>query len=112
MPLLPFGEYKPDVADYETTATQNIVNALPRGDGYGPFPSPSNFTAALPSACRGAFYAINADGSVTIFAGTANKLYMLSNTTYTWTDVSNGGGTYASVSPAYNWDFVQTGSLV
>jgi hypothetical protein len=66
----------------------------------------------LPSACRGAFYAINSDGSVTVFAGTANKLYMLSNTTYTWTDVSNGGTTYASVSPAYNWDFVQTGSLV
>jgi hypothetical protein len=39
MPLLPFGEYKPDVSDYEGQATKNVRNVLPRGDGYGPFPT-------------------------------------------------------------------------
>ena len=34
MPLLAYGEYRPDV---EGQATRNILNVIPRGDGYGPF---------------------------------------------------------------------------
>ena len=37
MPLITFGEYRPDVSDYEGQATRNIRNVIPRGDGYGPF---------------------------------------------------------------------------
>lgn len=88
MPLLPFGEYKPDVSDYEGQATKNIRNVLPRGDGYGPFPDFAALTQSLPSACRGAFYALNSDGSVTIFAGTINALYKANNTDYSWVPVS------------------------
>ena len=88
MPLLPFGEYKPDVSDYEGQATRNIRNVLPRGDGYGPFPDFAALTQSLPSACRGGFYALNSDGSVTIFAGTVNALYKANNTDYSWTPVS------------------------
>ena len=44
MALLAFGDFRPDVSDYEGQATRNIQNVIPRGDGYGPFPS---FTAAL-----------------------------------------------------------------
>jgi hypothetical protein len=87
MPMLPFGEYKPDVADYLGTATRNIQNVLPRGDGYGPFPDFATLTQALPSACRGAFYALNSDGSVTIFAGTVNALYRANNSDYSWIPV-------------------------
>ncbi len=32
MSLLPFGEYRPDVADYEGAHTKNLLNVLPRGD--------------------------------------------------------------------------------
>jgi hypothetical protein len=64
MPLLPFGEYKPDVSDYEGQATKNVRNVLPRGDGYGPFPDFAILTQALIAACRGAFYALKSDGSV------------------------------------------------
>ena len=39
MPLLATGDYRPDVSDYEGQATRNILNVIPRGDGYGPFPS-------------------------------------------------------------------------
>lgn len=88
MPLLPWGEFKPDVADYLGTATRNIRNVLPRGDGYGPFPDFAALTQSLPSACRGAFYALNSDGSVTIFAGTVNALYKANNTDYSWIPVS------------------------
>jgi hypothetical protein len=88
MPLLPFGEYRPDTSDYEGTATKNILNVVPRGDGYGPFRDFSTLSQALPATCRGAFYALKPDGSVAIFAGTSDRLYLASNTSYSWTPVS------------------------
>jgi hypothetical protein len=112
MPLLATGDYRPDVSDYEGQATQNVLNVIPRGDGYGPFPSFSAYTAALPSACRGAFYALKFDGTVITFAGTANKLYRLDNTNFTWIDVSLGGGTYGALTATAQWQFAQTGNLV
>lgn len=35
MPLLAAGEYRPDVSDYLGTASRNVLNVIPRGDGYG-----------------------------------------------------------------------------
>ncbi len=112
MPLLATGDYRPDVSDYEGQATRNILNVIPRGDGYGPFPSFSAYTSALPSACRGAFYALKSDGTVVTFAGTSTKLYRLNNTDFTWTDVSKGASTYSALSAAAQWQFAQTGNLV
>ncbi len=87
MPLVPFGDYRPDVSDYEGSTTKNIRNVLPRGDGYGPFPDFAVLSQSLPSACRGGFYALNSDGSVTVFAGTVNALYRANNTDYSWAPV-------------------------
>lgn len=112
MPLVPFGDYRPDVSDYEGQATRNIRNVIPRGDGYGPFPGLSTYTSALPSACRGAFYALKSDGTVVTFAGTSNKLYKLDNTDFSWTDVSIGGGAYGALSSNAQWQFAQTGNFV
>jgi hypothetical protein len=112
MPLLAYGDYRPDVSDYEGQATKNILNVIPRGDGYGPFPSFSAYTTALPSACRGAFYALKSDGTVVTFAGTSTKLYRLNNTDFTWADVSLGGGSYSALSSSAQWQFAQTGNLV
>jgi hypothetical protein len=88
MPLLAAGEYKPDVSDYLGSASRNVLNVIPRGDGYGPFPSFSAYTSALPAACRGAFYALKSDGTVITFAGTADRLYQLNNSDFTWKNVS------------------------
>jgi hypothetical protein len=112
MPLLAYGDYRPDVSDYEGQATKNILNVVPRGDGYGPFPSFSSYTSALPSACRGAFYALKSDGTVVTFAGTSTKLYRLNNTDFTWADVSSGGGSYSALTSTAQWQFAQTGNLV
>lgn len=87
MPLVQWGEYRPDVADYLGTANRSLLNVLPQGDGYGPFQEFAQFSGALPAACRGAFYALRADGSVAVFAGTSDRLYLLNNTTLTWTPV-------------------------
>lgn len=112
MPLLPYSEYKPDVSDYQGTATRNVQNVLPRGDGYGPFPDFAILSQALPAACRGGFYALESDGSVAIFAGTSTKLYLADNTDYSWDDVSLGAGTYSALSSDAQWQFAQFGNLV
>lgn len=112
MPLLRFAEYKPDISDYEGSSTKSILNVVPQADGYGPFSSFAQFTQSLPAPCRGGFYALNSDGTVTIFAATATKLYRLNNTNFAWVDVSLGAGSYASLSASAQWQFAQTGNLV
>jgi len=89
MPLLPWGSWQPDTADYESqTQAHNILNVVPRGDGYGPMASLAAATQAMFATCRGAFYALKSDGSVQVFAGTSNGLYQLNNTDFSWTPVS------------------------
>jgi hypothetical protein len=88
MPLLQFGQWRPDVADYQGDSTKTVLNVLPRGDGYGPCPSFSAYSLALPAICRGAFYALKSDGSVITFAGTSDRIYQLNNTDFSWKPVS------------------------
>jgi hypothetical protein len=110
--FLPFPEWRPDVSDFRGASSLVIQNVLPRGDGYGPFPDFQALSQPLPAACRGYVFARNADGSVAVFAGTATRLYKLNNTTFAWTDVSAGGAAYASLSAAFNWQFVQFNNFV
>ncbi len=112
MPVIPFPEWKPDLSDYQGAASQIIFNVLPQGDGYGPFPSFSAMSTALPGPCRGCFFGRNADGSILIIAATATKLYKMSNTDFTWVDVSIGGGSYTALSVGMNWQFVQFNNLI
>jgi hypothetical protein len=112
MPLLAFGDYRPDVSAYQGASSQLIRNVVPRADGYGPFQDFVSFTAALPAACRGFFYARKTDGSVAVFAGTSLRLYRLNNTDFTWTDVSAGGSAYSALPTSNHWQFVQFGNLV
>lgn len=89
MPLLPFGAWQPDTSDYESQAkAHDINNVLPRADGYGPFPDFAILSQALIGTCRGAFYALKSDGSVAVFAGTSDRLWLANNTDYSWTPVS------------------------
>lgn len=112
MPIIPFGEYRPDVSDYQGAATRNIQNVIPRGDGYGPFPDFSVLTEALPATCRGGFYALDDDGTVAIFAGTEDRLYKLDTTDFSWDDVSLSGSAYSALSSTAQWRFAQFGTIV
>jgi hypothetical protein len=105
--LIPFGQYRPDVSDFNGEHTKAILNVLPRGDGYGPMPSLEALTSALPAACRGYFLGRNADGSVAVFAGTLDELYKLNNTTLGWENVSKA--TYTDLSAGHHWQFTQFG---
>ena len=110
--FLPFPEWKPDVSDFRGASSLVIENVLPRGVGYGPFQDFQALTQPLPAPCRGYFFARNADGSIATFAGTATRLYKLNNTSLGWSDVSAGGGPYAALSAAFNWQFVQFNNFV
>jgi hypothetical protein len=110
--LIPYSEYRPDVADYQSPYSANLLNVLPRGDGYGPVKAFGGYSAALASQCRGFFKALKTDGSVSIFAGTSNKLYQMNNSTGAWTDVSLGSSTYSALPSTDNWQFVQFGNFV
>src|SRR5262249_7536653 len=112
MPVLPFADWKPDLAPYKAASSQLIQNVFPRADGYGPVASVSPYSQALPAPCRGYFYARNADQSVTVFAATATKLYKLNNTDFSWTDVSKGGGSYTGVGNGEQWQFAQFNNFV
>lgn len=110
--LFPFSEWQPDISDLNTGASANVLNVVPRGDGYGPVADFVPFTQALPAPCRGFFFARNSDGSITIFAGTATDLYELNNSTFGWTRVSKGGVSYAGLPSNANWQFVQFNTIV
>ena len=113
MPLIPWGDYRPDVSDYQGRHTRAVQNVLPQGDGYGPIKSLVDFTDALPAVCRGAFVALKSDGTVEIFAGTQTKLYRLDKTDLSWDNVSKGAGvTDYAVPTDDQWSFSQFGNLV
>ena len=109
-PTIPFPDFCPDLSDLGTGVSQNVMGVVPRGDGYGPFQSLVDFTQALPAACRGYFFARNADGSISVFAGTATELYLLDNTTFAWTKVSKA--TYSALVTTANWQFAQFNATV
>lgn len=112
MAVLPFPEWRPDVSDLNAAYTRMLSNVVPRSDGYGPFKALEAYTGALPSACRGYFTARREDGTVAIFAGTIDNLYLLDNTTLNWSEVSKGGSDYTDLNSGANWSFAQFGSIV
>lgn len=112
MPVVPFSEYKPDLSDYEASSERDVLNVVPRGDGYGPFPSLAALSLSLGQQCRGAFAGYKPDGSVVIFAGTATDLFQLNNTTFAWSNVSLGGTPYSPIASTDIWQFVQFNNLV
>lgn len=110
--VAPFLAWRPDVTDLGVEASATITGVVPRGDGYGPFKDFVAFTQALPADCRGFFFARKGDGSIGVFAGTADRLYLLNNTTFAWDDVSKGGVAYGALVSSENWRFAQFNEFV
>jgi len=112
MPIVPIPEWKPDISDYESSTTRNVLNVIPRADGYGPFQDILSISQSLGEPCRGAMEAVKTDGSFVIFAATATDLYVLDNTDLSWVNVSKSGTSYTSVAPTDQWQFRQFNNLV
>jgi hypothetical protein len=85
-----YGPWLPDVDDLNSTTTPVASGCLPTARGWGPWPSLSAMSGAVPTGpVRGAFMARTSTGSAMAFCGTATKLYKLAGST--WTDVSRTG---------------------
>jgi hypothetical protein len=112
MGAIAFGEYRPDVIDYQQNTEQGVLNVVPRSDGYGPFPSLSAISQSLGARCFGAITAYKTDGSGLTFAGTATDLFLLNNTNFSWSRVSKGGVSYAALSTGELWQARQFNNFV
>lgn len=107
-----FPAFQPDVTSLMTGVSSLIQNVVPRVDGYGPFQALIELTKFLPDVCRGYFFARRSDGSIAMFAGTSQNLYLLNNIDFSWNNVSKAGGPYAALSSDKDWQFVQFNDTV
>ncbi|WP_292210661.1 hypothetical protein [Mesorhizobium sp.] len=109
--LVPYAEYRPDIANLNAGFSGDVSNVLCSATSYIPFPDFAVFSAALAAQPLGYFTARSLSGQVTIFAGTATKLWKLDNTTLVWEDVSRAAPAYAANADA-KWCFEQFGEYV
>lgn len=109
--LVSFAEYRPDIADLNSAYTSDLLNVLPADGAYIPAPGLAPLTGALDDIPLGGFRARQLDGTVTIFAGTAEKLWQLDNTSLDWSDVSQAATSYHATDVA-PWCFNQFGNYV
>src|SRR5215203_2088875 len=108
---LALGAFEPDRAGLETGMLTIARNAYPSTVGWAPMPSLATYgSGALPSACKGLFFAKTSAGAYQVYAGTATKLYKLISGV--WTDYTRtSGGNYA-VATGAQWRGAQWGSLL
>lgn len=104
--MIPFGEWLPDLPAFANPGAVVATNVIPGPISYQPFPGLATFGTALDARAQGAFAVVGPDGTVSSFAGTASKLYRLSNAV--WTQTNTGFTT----SPDVQWSFTQYGNLV
>lgn len=109
--LMPFGEWLPDQASLSGPETAYIENAFPGMRGYLPVPSmqPSDFPTNIGQVTGGKI-CVSHTGTVSIFYGTADKIYRLDGPSKTLVDVSKAGGYGGST--AIPWTFRQFGDDV
>ena len=107
--MIEFGEWLPDIADYNNPGSTEAKNVVPTIDGYNQFKAFTRTESALNSDCRGGFAAQSSSKIGYNYAGSGSKLYQLSDGT--WTDQSKAGGTYSLLN-GESWEFVKWGEKV
>jgi len=109
--LLPIAEFRPDSARLNSPFSDELRNVLVADGSYLPMPSFQPSTQALPERPMGSFAIRGLDGVVSIFAGTAKKIYQLNHTDLSWRDVSRLDGDYAANAQA-GWSFAAFGNYI
>lgn len=109
--MIRFAQYTPDQADYFSGGSPLIRNVIPTQSGFRPFPSLAALTSALETEPQGFFFSVEADGTVLIFAATADKLWKLDSTDFTWDDVSRTSPAYSG-NATEGWVFAKYGSVI
>jgi len=106
--LIPVGAWAPDTPDFGTESACTLAqNVVPKVRSYGPFPDFQSATGAATARIQG-FAAFRAtDGTFAGFAGDATKLYRISLTDSSLTDVSRLAGGAYTIAASAQWDFTQ-----
>lgn len=95
--LVPIGEFLPDLPALGNPGALEAKNVIPKDRSYGPLRSLQDYSAAIGGRCIGYFTARSLAGTTTVFAATATKIYSLTGSSTSWTDVSRlAGGVYAA----------------
>lgn len=111
MNFIPIAEYRPDIALLNGAYSDEIRNVLPADGSYMPMPSYLPLSQKLESKPLGCFAARALDGGAAVFAGTAEKLYRLNNTDFSWENVTAENVVYSANSQA-RWSFALFGDYV
>lgn len=114
-----FGGWEPDSVSVGATDANGAVlleearNVYPGQRGYQPMLAlAATAQSALPAPCRGMAIARDSDGSFTLYAGTATKLYKYDSSTNAWVDYTRSSGGDYALEPEDYWSFTQFGSLL
>lgn len=89
--MIGFPPYEPDKGPFSATSIDIVVNALPLSNGWGPMPTLSEYSEALPAECKGAWWFRSNAGTFNMIAATQTKLYKLNTSTLAWDHVSKLG---------------------
>lgn len=107
-PIIPFGEYLPDLPYYQNPGLVEAKNLIPVDKSYKDFLAVLTSDDALGSRPQGAICCTDSAGDPEIYAGTETALYEKTGTT--WTD-RTPASPYSTPSIGY-WRFVQFDDIV
>lgn len=107
----PFAPFEPDKGPFSATSCDSAMNVLPVANGWGPFSSLSDLSAALGGQCYGGWWYRNTTGSFGFIAATKTKLYRLQSDG-SWTDISKGGGSYTGPDTSDLWQAERFGTKI
>lgn len=97
--------WSPDMPTFGNPGSPNARNVVPRTpNSFGPVPSLVPVGTALSGPCVGAAAFLDNNGAVTIFAGTKTDLFMITNVTATWQNISKAPAAYGVPNGQF-WNF-------
>lgn len=108
MPVVPFGEWLPDLPDYENQGATVARNVIPDYNSYLPFPAQAVYTTSISGVCKGTVVARDLIGNYYNYVGDASALYVMVG--QSWSSVTRtAGGAYTTAADDF-WEFTQFGS--
>ncbi len=102
---LKFGEWLPDLPEYDNPGSPLVQNALWVNGAYIPAPGFSPLGVSLGSRCQGAFAATDTNADTHVYAGTGTQLLEFTGAGFT----DRSGGTYTTAEDQY-WKFAEFSS--
>lgn len=107
--MIPFGEWYPDLPDFENPGANQAKNVIPDANGYQPLRSLVSTGGAVAEQPLGAFSAKAYDGTVDIVCGADTNLYRFSS--LAWAEVSRAANDY-NLAATDRWRFTQFGNVI